>query len=139
MITFYYKTKIPIDFWCRQGLNPKSFIQLSETLLVELTRTHNFHQYESILLYYFCNDNLARSPDWCTNRVSHLCAQCTLEAFYIRLVTVHQSAIVAFHLGGHLAHARATLLKKKYPLTLVYIHYFILISTIDTKMFIFKI
>ena len=89
MIVLYHQTKIPIDFWCRQGLNPKSFIQLSETLLVELTRTHNFHQYESILLYYFCNDNLARSPDWCTNRVSHLCAQCTLEAFYIRLVTVH--------------------------------------------------
>ena len=32
----YHKTKIPINFSCRQGLNPRSFIQLSEILLVEL-------------------------------------------------------------------------------------------------------
>ena len=42
MITLYCHIKIPIDFWCRRGLNFKSLIQLSETLLVELTRTHHF-------------------------------------------------------------------------------------------------
>ena len=31
------------QFWCRQGLNPTSLIQLSETLPVELTRTHFIH------------------------------------------------------------------------------------------------
>ena len=30
----------PISFWCRRELNPKSFIQPSETLLMELTGTH---------------------------------------------------------------------------------------------------
>ena len=35
----YHQTKIPIGFWYRRGLNPKSLIQPSETLLVELTRT----------------------------------------------------------------------------------------------------
>ena len=28
------------QFWCRRVLNPRSLIQLSETLLVELTETH---------------------------------------------------------------------------------------------------
>ena len=37
---FYHQTKTPIGFWCRQGLNPKSLIQLSETLLVKLIRTY---------------------------------------------------------------------------------------------------
>ena len=40
MITLYHRTKIPISFWCRRGLNPRSLIQPSETLLVELTGTH---------------------------------------------------------------------------------------------------
>ena len=40
MITLYHQTKIPISFWCRRGLNPRSLIQPSETLLVELTGTH---------------------------------------------------------------------------------------------------
>ena len=42
MIDLYHQTKIPISFWCRQGLNPKSLIQPSETLPIELTRTHLF-------------------------------------------------------------------------------------------------
>ena len=29
-----------ISFWCRRGLNSRSLIQLSETLPVELIRTH---------------------------------------------------------------------------------------------------
>ena len=37
---FYHQTKTPIGFLCRQGLNPESLIQLSETLPVELTGTH---------------------------------------------------------------------------------------------------
>ena len=38
----YYQTKTLIDFWCRWWLNLKSLIQLSETLLVELIKTHYF-------------------------------------------------------------------------------------------------
>ena len=40
MIALYYQTKTPISFWCRRGLSPRSFIQPSETLPVELTGTH---------------------------------------------------------------------------------------------------
>ena len=40
MITIYHHTKISISFWYRQGLNLRSLIQLSETLLVKLTGTH---------------------------------------------------------------------------------------------------
>ena len=36
----YHQTKTPISFWCRQELNPRSLIQPSETLPVELTGTH---------------------------------------------------------------------------------------------------
>ena len=38
--TLYHQTKTPISFWCRQGLNPRSLIQPSKTLPVELTGTH---------------------------------------------------------------------------------------------------
>ena len=34
-------TKTSISFWCRWGLNPKSLIQLSKILPVELTETYN--------------------------------------------------------------------------------------------------
>ena len=37
---FYYQIKTPIDFWYRRELNSKSLIQPSETLLIELTKTH---------------------------------------------------------------------------------------------------
>ena len=40
MIAMYHQTKTPISFWCRPGLNPKSIIQSSETLVVELPGTH---------------------------------------------------------------------------------------------------
>ena len=40
MIAHYHQTKTPISFWCRRGLNPKSLIQPSETLLIKLTGTH---------------------------------------------------------------------------------------------------
>ena len=40
MIDFYHQFKISIGFWCRQKLNFKSLIQLSDTLLVELIRIH---------------------------------------------------------------------------------------------------
>ena len=34
------------QFWCRRGLNPRSLIQPSETLPVELTGTHvQFHNF----------------------------------------------------------------------------------------------
>ena len=50
MIAFCHQTKTPISFWCRRGLNPKSLIQPSETLPVELVRTHNF--LVSLLVFY---------------------------------------------------------------------------------------
>ena len=40
MIFFYYQTKTLINFWGRWGLNSRFLIQSLETLLVELTRTH---------------------------------------------------------------------------------------------------
>ena len=43
MIVLYYQTKTPIGFWCRRTLNPKSLIQTSETLPVELIKTHIYH------------------------------------------------------------------------------------------------
>ena len=45
MIVFYHQTKISISFWYKQRLNPKSLIQLSETLQVELTETHALISY----------------------------------------------------------------------------------------------
>ena len=40
MIVLYHQTKTPISFWCRRGLNLRSFIQPSEILPVELTGTY---------------------------------------------------------------------------------------------------
>ena len=40
MIALYHQTKTPINFWCRRRLNPKSLIQPSEILPIELTGTH---------------------------------------------------------------------------------------------------
>ena len=51
MIALYHQTKTPISFWYRRGLNPISFIQLLESLLVELTRTH-VYLYKYILFYF---------------------------------------------------------------------------------------
>ena len=42
MIALYHQTKTPISFWYRRRLNPRSLIQPSETLPVELTGTHFF-------------------------------------------------------------------------------------------------
>ena len=44
VIAIYHQTKTLISFWCRQRLNPKSLIQPSETLPIELTWTHQFLQ-----------------------------------------------------------------------------------------------
>ena len=44
MIVIYYQAKTIIGFWCRQGLNLKSFIQPSETSSIELTGTYH-HTY----------------------------------------------------------------------------------------------
>ena len=40
IIVFYHQIKTPISFWRRQRLNPRSLIQPSATLPVELTKTH---------------------------------------------------------------------------------------------------
>ena len=41
MMTRYHQTKILIDFLCKQRLNHRFLIQLSEILSVEITETHN--------------------------------------------------------------------------------------------------
>ena len=43
MITFYHQIKTSINFWYRQGLNPRSLIQPSEILPIELIGTHMSH------------------------------------------------------------------------------------------------
>ena len=37
----YHQTKTPINFWCKRRLNLRSLIQLSKTLPIELTGTHD--------------------------------------------------------------------------------------------------
>ena len=49
MRAFYHQTKIPINFWCRRGLNPKSLIQPSKILPIELIGTH-YHFYYSFFV-----------------------------------------------------------------------------------------
>ena len=49
IIAFYHQTKTPIGFWCRRELNPRSLIQLSETLSVELIRTHKKIGFDGII------------------------------------------------------------------------------------------
>ena len=39
---FYYHTKTLIGFWCKQGLNIRSFIQPLKTWPVELIGTYNW-------------------------------------------------------------------------------------------------
>ena len=41
MIIIYHQIKILISFWCRRGLNPRSLIQSSEILPVELIGTYS--------------------------------------------------------------------------------------------------
>ena len=52
MIVFYHQTKTLISFWCRQGLNPRSFIQSLETLPVELIGTHNTNKVGIDMCFY---------------------------------------------------------------------------------------
>ena len=40
MIVIYHQTKTSIDFWYKQELNPRFFIQQQKTLLIELIGTH---------------------------------------------------------------------------------------------------
>ena len=52
MIAFYYQTKTPISFWCRQKLNSKSLIQLS--LGLEWKLYFNFwYTYVSFVIYIY--------------------------------------------------------------------------------------
>ena len=57
MITLYYQTKIPISFWCRRGLNPKSLIQPSKTLLTLFHRWMvlflSTFRYSTIWFYFY--------------------------------------------------------------------------------------
>ena len=49
IIVFYHQTKTPIGFWCRRELNPRSLIQLSEILSVELIKTHKKIGFDGII------------------------------------------------------------------------------------------
>ena len=40
--TFSKKMKTPSSFVCKKGLNPKSLIQLLETLPIKVTGTHRY-------------------------------------------------------------------------------------------------
>ena len=42
IIAIYHQTKTPISFWYRRRLNPRSLIQPSETLTIELTGTYYY-------------------------------------------------------------------------------------------------
>ena len=42
MVALYHQTKTPISFWCSRELNLRSLIQPSDTLPIELTRTHEY-------------------------------------------------------------------------------------------------
>ena len=54
MINIYHQIKTPISFWCKRGLNPRSLIQLSKTLSIELTEIH----------WRVQNNNLVRKIKW---------------------------------------------------------------------------
>ena len=63
IIALYHHIKTPIGFWWRQRLNPRSLIQPSETLSVELTGTHNSDSIctsieELLVIYYTGQTNL---------------------------------------------------------------------------------
>ena len=57
MIALYHQIKTPISFWCRRRLNPKTFIQPSETLLIIMNSSTPFpfftlHQGQRALYIY---------------------------------------------------------------------------------------
>ena len=58
MITLYHQTKTPISFWCRRGLNPRSFIQSLEILPVELVGTYNIGSLNTLIYMYIFIYNL---------------------------------------------------------------------------------
>ena len=75
MIALYHQTKTPISFLCSRGLNLKSLIQLSETLPVKLTRTHNYLYFYIALVVLFLhlyikNDHFKYTPIVVQNNVS---------------------------------------------------------------------
>ena len=54
----YHQTKAPIGIWYKRELSLKSFIQLLETLLIKLIKTHNlFHSnlYNPVQKISICN------------------------------------------------------------------------------------
>ena len=53
IIVFYHQTKTPIGFWYRQGLDPRSLIQLLKILPVELTETHTLSQFNINIIFFF--------------------------------------------------------------------------------------
>ena len=50
MIIIYHQIKILISFWCRRGLNPRSLIQSSEILPVELIGTYSILSFLKAIL-----------------------------------------------------------------------------------------
>ena len=56
------------QFWCRRRLNPRSLIQLSETLPVELTGIHIFFFEREFQPMAFAPDDSSLSSDQDTNQ-----------------------------------------------------------------------
>ena len=52
MIAFYHQTKTPISFWCRRGLNLKSFILLLEILPIELIEIHKHLKKKNQVIFF---------------------------------------------------------------------------------------
>ena len=92
--SLYHQTKALISFWCRRGLNPKSLIQLSEILPVELTGTH----YVTLLLLVYnpciCMVQLKKNYN-CT----HIWIQITLSlslSFFFFLISFGYTWVYSF-------------------------------------------
>ena len=51
MTSASHQTKTPVSFWCRQELNLRSLIQLSETLPVELDNYQKLINGPILLIY----------------------------------------------------------------------------------------
>ena len=97
MVTLYYQIKIQNNFWCKRGLNSKSLIQSSETLPIELTRTHviitllicyvkkakpkfTYNLWDSPCLAYYCAlgslNNSSSTIIWLSSKNYYIILQC---------------------------------------------------------------
>ena len=83
MIAFYNQTKTPISFWCRWELNPRSFIQPSENLPVELIGIHDLHLLLIALMTSYHN------LPTCKKKLLEYCGGQRLELLYWALSPIY--------------------------------------------------